>query len=116
MTFPSDDAEAHFIYGDKITGSGTIPHNNLFIVECFLMLGKALGKMAWEWSQQGYYNDPGYFLARGVLQLLCLKKIDLAQEAVDEFLKSFKEKGQCEQVDTFLATLSPLTNACQLFL
>jgi hypothetical protein len=39
------------------------------ILTLYLLLSaKALGHMAFEWSEQGYCGDKGYFIARAVLQ------------------------------------------------
>jgi len=42
------DAESSFIYGNAESA-------------------KAYGIMAWQWSQEGYVQDVGYFICRAVL-------------------------------------------------
>ncbi|KAI9096142.1 hypothetical protein DFS34DRAFT_624104 [Phlyctochytrium arcticum] len=62
------DAEDHFVYG-------TIDS------------AKAIGHMTWEWANQGYFEDKGYFIARSVLQYLAQKKLHHAVTAYETFVK-----------------------------
>ncbi|KAJ3150731.1 hypothetical protein HDU86_006348 [Geranomyces michiganensis] len=62
------DAETHFIYGT-------------------LDSARAWARMALEWSTQGYFPDPGYFVARGVLAYLALRKIGSAAVMFETFVQ-----------------------------
>ena len=91
--------ESHFIHGDKDSA-------------------KSLAKMIWEWSLENYCSDCGYFLARSVLQLLCLGRVEVAFVVIKAFLVNMKEKNEssCEILDDFyMITSSDLANAAQLF-
>ncbi|KAI8587349.1 hypothetical protein BDZ88DRAFT_398712 [Geranomyces variabilis] len=60
------DAESHFIYGT-------------------LDSARAWARMALEWSTEGYFPDPGYFVARAVLPYLALRKIGSAATMFETF-------------------------------
>ncbi|KAJ3060916.1 hypothetical protein HDU98_003138 [Podochytrium sp. JEL0797] len=47
---------------------------------------KAMGRMAYQWSQEGYFEDAGYFIARGALAFLAQKKLQKAHTAYTTFL------------------------------
>ncbi|KAH6559995.1 hypothetical protein BASA60_000324 [Batrachochytrium salamandrivorans] len=66
------DAESHFIYGN-------------------IDSSKALGYMAAEWASVDEEMDSGYPIARAVLQLLAIGKLDDAKAALATFLKTFLE-------------------------
>ncbi|KAJ3108224.1 Golgi to ER traffic protein 4 [Phlyctochytrium planicorne] len=67
------DAEHHFAYGTTDSA-------------------KSAGKMAFEWSQEGYIPDGGYFIARSVLQYLALKRLNSAVQCFESFSKQVAEK------------------------
>ncbi|KAJ3135839.1 hypothetical protein HDU90_003578 [Geranomyces variabilis] len=62
------DAESHFIYGT-------------------LDSARAWARMALEWSTEGYFPDPGYFVARAVLPYLALRKIGSAATMFETFVQ-----------------------------
>jgi hypothetical protein len=65
------DAETHFVFGSTESA-------------------KALGYMAWQWSEEGYPAEKGYFIARGTLQYLALKKLKHANIALATLLAAIE--------------------------
>ncbi|KAJ3107259.1 hypothetical protein HK100_003613 [Physocladia obscura] len=84
------NAEHHFIYGTVDSA-------------------KALGRMAFQWSQEGYYEDAGYFIARGGLALLAQKKLAKAHIAYTTFLSELTA-AKPDDVDSVLP-FKPTTGA-----
>ncbi|KAI8850594.1 hypothetical protein BC829DRAFT_374361, partial [Chytridium lagenaria] len=66
------DAEFHFLYGT-------------------LDSAKSAGKMAFEWSQVGYAEDGGYFLARVALGYLAQKRLKCAYLCLESFTQSVSD-------------------------
>jgi len=74
------DAETHFVFGSAESA-------------------KALGYMAWQWSEEGYPAEKGYFIARGVLQYLALQKLKHANIAMATFLAAIEVDPEQKQGD-----------------
>ncbi|KAJ8322837.1 hypothetical protein O5D80_008367 [Batrachochytrium dendrobatidis] len=88
---PFGDPQIHHMFGSKY-----FQHYRYYDAESHFVHGnidsaKALGVMAAEWVHVDEAMDQGYPIARAVLQLLVMGKIDDAKIALSTFLKIFVE-------------------------
>ncbi|KAI8622080.1 hypothetical protein BC830DRAFT_1163154 [Chytriomyces sp. MP71] len=114
-------------------GSRYFKEKEYYSAEHHFVLGnldsaKALGRMAYQWSQEGYFEDAGYFAARGILALLAQKKLQKAHVAYTTFLSELasNQPGDVDSVipfnpttganDTLTMTKHPLSNYLGLLL
>ncbi|KAI9345872.1 hypothetical protein DFJ73DRAFT_838950 [Zopfochytrium polystomum] len=89
------DAESHLVYGTNDSA-------------------KALGHLAFEWSQQGYCTDKGYFIARSALSLLAQKKLHKAHIAFETYAKSVQSQTPSEATTApFRPTTDPAGSPAQ---
>ncbi|KAI8999787.1 hypothetical protein BC832DRAFT_616368 [Gaertneriomyces semiglobifer] len=103
------EAETHFLYGS-------------------LDSAKLYAKMCWEWALEGYTTDKGYWVTRGVLGYLALRKLAHARALLSAFtaLATTTADLQAIPIPTASTTTtgatgvvhlyraSPLLNYCQL--
>ncbi|KAJ3096719.1 hypothetical protein HDU96_000678 [Phlyctochytrium bullatum] len=94
---PAGDPALHHAFGSRFY-KGIINLENS---------AKMAGKMAFEWSQQGYVRDGGYFITRLVLQYLAQKKLKYAYTCFENYLKAVKEAqpNAVEQTVVFRSVL-----------
>ncbi|KAI9342820.1 hypothetical protein BDR26DRAFT_858820 [Obelidium mucronatum] len=83
---PTGDQQLHHAMGTRY-----FKEKEYYNAEHHFALGtddsaKALGRMAFQWSQEGYYEDAGYFIARGALAYLAQKKLHKAHLAYTTFV------------------------------
>ncbi|KAJ3386724.1 hypothetical protein HDU84_001346 [Entophlyctis sp. JEL0112] len=97
-------------FGDQLLhhamGSRYFEEKEYYNAEHHFVLGtadsaKALGRMAYQWSQEGYLEDAGYFIARGSLALLAQKRLQKAHAAYSTFLSALVD-SRPQDVDTVL--------------
>ncbi|KAI8804006.1 hypothetical protein BJ742DRAFT_682538 [Cladochytrium replicatum] len=103
------EAEAHLLYGTVDSG-------------------KLLGCLSWDFGQQSDSPDRGYFIARVVLQLVCLKKIHHATVALETYIKAYQQSSRgselaseamvssTSRLEVRLSSQSPLSNFAQFLL
>ncbi|KAI8845234.1 hypothetical protein HDU78_005669 [Chytriomyces hyalinus] len=129
-------------YGECPTGDQLLHHamgsryfkeKEYYNAEHHFVLGnldsaKAAGRMTYQWSQEGYFEDAGYFVARTCLALLVQKKLQKAHVVYTTFLAelSSAHPGDIDSVipfnpttgsnDTLTMTKHPLANFIGLLL
>ncbi|KAJ3333004.1 hypothetical protein HDU76_012223 [Blyttiomyces sp. JEL0837] len=90
---PTGDQQLHHVFGSRY-----FKEKEYYEAESHLLYGtldsaKAAGHMAYEWSEEGYCTDKGYFIARIVLPLLAQKKMKKAKAAFDTYHKDLETKS-----------------------
>ncbi|KAI9024084.1 hypothetical protein DFJ74DRAFT_705812 [Hyaloraphidium curvatum] len=77
---------------------------------------KALGWMAFQWSEEGYPADKGYFIARGVMLYLARRRIACAETALSTFLHAIEVDPDTKLPLAPISFASSSRNAPDLFL
>ncbi|ORY53232.1 hypothetical protein BCR33DRAFT_655225, partial [Rhizoclosmatium globosum] len=135
--FPTGDQQLHHAMGTRY-----FKEKEYYNAEHHFALGtldsaKAMGRMAYQWSQEGYFEDAGYFIARGALalktnrselQISRSKKHQKAYIAYQNFLTELTENKPDDvdsdiqfnpttgAADTLTLTKHPLSNFIALLL
>eukprot|EP01135_Chromosphaera_perkinsii_P010272 Nk52_evm14s2085 gene=Nk52_evmTU14s2085 len=82
------DPNLHHIVGKKLWSEGRYASaQSHFVFGCDDLSPTALGEMLVHWSLNGYRSEYDLFIARAVLQLLCLRNLKFANITFSTFVK-----------------------------
>ncbi|KAJ1567621.1 hypothetical protein HK405_005361 [Cladochytrium tenue] len=95
-TCPTGDPALHHLFGSRFFKEQEYYDAENHLVHGTDASAKALGHLAFEWSEQGYCTDKGYFIARSVLQLLAQKKLRKACAAFESYRGDVESRRPAE--------------------